>query len=504
MKKQSKVLPSTGRESGTIAGTSRLFRSNERGFSLIEVIASLVIMIVVMVAALTMFDRSNRMAKVETSVSDAQQNARFASYQLVREARMAGAGGFPASIGNVQLGVTLSIGSSSYHSATSGKHLTNNVNVANDVVFIAGTHHVRKGTDALHIRGVISNTLFDLGTSSFAPGTGTLVIHACTKFTDPTATNDSQHPCYPLGQNDVSEFNSFSTSNPKLWVMSDALGNVGVALLTNAVVGSDGAGEPNATLTLHTTDAYANSLNPSGAFSPFLTTPTRGGVLDDFLYFVDDGTAAGATCGTANQSDDPGPCHPQLAAAQWAPSSGTCTVSAEDPFACATVTPIADDIEDLQIAYGEDFRTMTCTGSGSSLSCTGSGTLTAPAPDGSISVVDATSFSTIVTAAYGSTAPNSDPSEDASAADKDEWIGNVAGEIAMGTFDYSNDLTNLKALSVSILAKGTQPDTKYVGLGANSWSLMDTGVQSVSQQSSYAYHRRLVAVRVDFRNYNTP
>jgi hypothetical protein len=147
---------------------------------------------------------------------------------------------------------------------------------------------------------------------------------------------------------------------------------------------------------------------------------------------------------------------------------------------------------------------LKCTGSGSSLACTGSGTTTAPIPDGSISVTDATSFSSIVKAAYGSSAPNSDPSEDTSAADKDEWIGNVAGEIATGIFDYGNDLSNLKAIAVSILAKGTQPDTKYVGLGANAWSLMDGSVQSVSQQNTFAYHRRLVAVRVDFRNYNNP
>ena len=490
--------------------TPTVRRRREGGFSLVETLVSFVILIVISVAALEMFDRSTRMTKVETSVSDAQQNGRYASYQLIREARMAGAGGVPASIGNIQLGVTLSIGSSSYHSATATKHLVNNVNSSSDTVCIggacgsSGAHHVRKGTDVLHVRGIINTTIFDLGTSSFDTSTGILVIHACTKFTDPTATNDSAHPCYPNGQNDVSEFTGWSDSNPKVWVMYDGLGNVGVAELTHAVVGSDGANEPNATLTLVTTNAYINSLNSSGAFPAGLTTPTRGGVLDDLIYFVDDGAAAGAACGTTNQNDLPGPCHPQLAVAQWAPSSGGCTVTAETPFACATVTPIADDIEDLQIAYGEDFRKMTCTGSGASLSCTGSGTLASPVPDGSISVTDGSAFSTIVKAAYGSTAPNTDPSEDASAADNDEWIGNVAGEIAIGTFDYSNDLSNLKAIQVSILSKGTNPDPKYVGLGATAWAAMDGSSTSVSQQNGFAYHRRLVNARVDFRNYNNP
>jgi len=477
--------------------------SGERGFSLIEVLASLVIMIVVVIAALTMFDRSNRMTKVETSVSDAQQNARFASYQLVREARMAGAGGVPASLGNVQLGVTLSIGSSSYHSSTPTKHVTNNVNVANDVVFVGGTHHVKKGTDVLHVRGIISNPIFDLGTSSFDTSSGLLVIHACTKFTDPTAAVTA--PCYPNGQNDVSEFQSWSDANPKLWLMSDSLGNIGVAVITHAawLKDGDGTGKDNTTLTLGTTNAYANSLNSSGAFPAGLNTPTRGGVLDDMLYFIDDGTAIGGSCSVANQSDLPGPCHPQLASAQWAPTSGGCTITTEDPFACATVTPIADDIEDMQIAYGLDFVTQTCTWAGSTVSCTASGSLTTQTPDGSLSIVDPTKFASTINSAVGSTAPNTDPSEDTTAVDKDEWIGNVAAEIASGTFDYSNDLSNLKAIEVSLLAKGTEPDTKYVGLGSTSWALMDTGAESVSQQNTYAYHRRLISVRVDFRNYNS-
>jgi len=488
------------------------FRSRrrfDRGFSLVELLVSLVIIVVISVAALAMFDRSNRMAKVENSVADAQQNARYASYQTVREARMAGAGGVPASTGSVQQGVTLSLGTSTYHSATNGRHLLNNINVATDVICIggacgtSGAHHIRKGTDALHIRGVISNAIYDLGTSSFDTSTGTLVIHACTKFTDPTAAVTA--PCYPNGQNDVSFFNSWSDSQPRMFVMSDALGNVGVSLITHAVVGSDGASKPNATLTLGTTNAYVNSINSSGAFPSGLTTPTRGGVLDDLLYFVDDGTDLGQSCGTSNQSTLPGPCHPQLAVAQWGVGgSGGCTTTVETPMACATVTPIADDIEDLQIAYGVDFRSMGCTNSGSALTCTGSGTFASPVSDGSLSITDATTFATIVKGAYTTTAPNVDPSEDTSTADNDEWIGNVSGEITTtGSFGYTSDLSLLKSVEIAILAKGTQPDPPYVGLGAKSWSVMDTGAQTVSAQNLLAYHRRLISVRADLRNFGT-
>jgi len=481
---------------------ARFGRSTPQGgFSLVELLISLGITIVIVVAAAGMFDRSNRMAKVETSVTDAQQNARYASYQVVREARMAGAGGVTASIGSVQLGVTLSIGTSSYHSNTAGVHLTNNVNTVSDSVFISGSHHIKKGTDVLHVRGIISGTIEDLGTSSFDTATGILVIHPCTKFPDSTNTN----ACSPNGYNDVSSYSSVA-DNTKLFVMTDALGNVGVALIQHAVVAADTNGLNKATLTLDLSgNAYAKSLNSLGSFNTYLTTPTRGGVLDDLLYFVDDGTASGKTCGTANQSDNPGPCHPQLSVASWTATGAGCVVSASDPFACATVTPIADDVEDMQIAYGIDFSTMTCTGSGSTLSCTASGSLASQSPDTSISLTNGATFASIVKSAYGSvtTNQNQDPSEDTSTAGNDEWIGNVSGEIdSTGTtFGYASDLSNLKAIEVSILAKGTQPDPAFKGLGAKTWAVMDSAASTVSSQNGYAYHRRLVPVRVNLRNY---
>ena len=484
-------------------------RLRSAGFSLVELLISLGITVVIVIGIASMFDRSNRLAKVETSVTDAQQNARYASYQIVREGRMAGAGGVPASVGSVQLGVTLSIGTSTYHTASSGAQLTNNVNSTTDTVFIGGTHHVKKGTDVFHIRGIITGAVEDLGTSAFDPSTGILVIHSCTKFKDTSTPSSS--PCYPNGINDVSSYATFSASTPRLFEVSDDKGNVGIALLTAVAMGTDPNGLPNATLTLSLTgDAYAKSLNSLGTFNTYLTTPTRGGILDDLLYFVDDGTSAGQTCGTANQSVNPGPCHPQLAVAQWGSGAGGCSISVDDPFACATVTPIADDIEDMQVAYGIDFYDA----------IGNTGTLASPAPtrndstgsplsyasDNSISRTNlsSTSMATIVASAQGSTSPNLDPSEDSSGFGFDEWVGNRTGEIKYSTsncLDFSSDLSQLKAVEISILAKGTNPDPQYKGLGAKAWAVMDSGATLVSSQNGYAYHRRLIPVRVSLRNY---
>jgi hypothetical protein len=151
----------------------------------------------------------------------------------------------------------------------------------------------------------------------------------------------------------------------------------------------------------------------------------------------------------AVQDQVPGPCHPVLCYADWVTGDTTAA-----PFSTATVTPVADDVEDLQVAYGIDFYDTTA----------GTGTLASPAPtrtdstthlplsypsDGSISRTYLTGtggFTTIVTAAQGATGPGLDPSEDASDVGKDEWVGNFAGEIASGTFDQASDLSRLNAI----------------------------------------------------------
>ena len=496
------------------------------GFSLVELLVALAIMSALVVGVLTLFDRSQAMAKTETSVTDAQQSARYASYQLVRDVRMAGAGGVPASRTlsalTRQVGISLGLGSSAWATALG----SNNVNAAGDTVFVDG-HHVRAGTDILHIRGVISHPLYDLSNGGWTRpaiggSTGTLVLQPCTKFPDVLSTG----PCAPYGTNDLS---AFPVGGPfpigSLFFMTDAIGDVGVGRITGA---SSAAGPSGvvATLTIDvgsstTRDAtYAQSLCQTGFF-PLNMNPSRGGILDDRVYFIDDGTTTAADCTMATprsvQEQTPGPCHPVLSSADWVYRE---TETSTQAFTAALVTPIADDIENLQVAYGVDYYDAS----------TGAGTLATPAPvrpssitaasnpypsDGSISVTTQADFSAIVAAARSATAPNLDPSEDASAPDKDEWIWNVAGEPAAGVFRYDSDLSQLRALEIALLAKGSVPDPAGrspkstssaavpAWIGAFSWPLMDGPARTVSQPSTgaaFPFRRRLISVRVDLRN----
>jgi len=504
-------------------------RSSRSGFSLVELLVSMLVMMVVIVGMMTLFDKGNRITKTETGVSDAQQSARYGSYLLVRDVRMAGSGGVAASTNLAgvvrQAGVSLNLGSSGWGITLGG----NNVNSGTDSVFIHG-HHVRVGTDVLHIRGVITHSLVDLGAGNWTPPvgaatTGTLVINPCSKFQDSLAAST----CGGFGVNDMS---AFPPGGPypvnSLFFLTDAAGAVGVGRITAASAVSSG-GLVTATLTLDvgsptTRDStYAQSLSQTGFF-PSGITPSRGGLLDDRLYFVDDGSTTAVDCNTATtravQDQMPGPCHPQLVYADWVYSSGETSSQA---FTNATITPVADDIEDFQVAYGIDYYDATAnTGTLSSPAANRvsniSGVMNLFPSDGSISVTTQSMFNTIVAAARSATAPNQDPSEDASAVDKDEWIGNVAGEPASGTFNYISDLSRLKALQISILAKGTQPDTtgrspKSTSTanvaaypGAFAYALMDSAARTVSQPTTAAgtafpYRRRAANVRVDLRNF---
>ena len=472
------------------------------------------------------------MAKAETSVTDAQQSARYGSYQLVREARMAGAGGISASVADGgtfrQLAVSLNLGST--HWGTSADFDSNDINSTNDTVCIGGpcdsngAHHVRAGTDLLHVRGVLLNSVYDLGSGSWAPPasgtTGTLVIQPCTKFQDAAA--DPTSACYPYGSNDMSLFPVGGATQPsegRLFVMTDLLGNAGVGKITRAdpVTVSVGSGSgTKATLTIDVGSSaspdtvYWQTITQNGAFPTGLNTPSRGGILDDRVFFVDDGPKKGQDCTPANATLSPGPCHPQLAVADWVDGDAAGT-----PFSTATVTPVADDVEDLQVAYGIDFYDAVA----------GTGSFTGAAPvrtdpvtglplkypsDGSISITNQTDFGNAVTAARGSTIPAAgvDASESATAG-ADEWLWNVTGEPTSGTLDRTSDLSRLKAIEVSIVTKGQNPDPQYKGPNAQTFPQMDSLAKTVSQITKtaggalvpMAYHRRNVTVRVQLRNF---
>ncbi len=124
-----------------------------------------------------------------------------------------------------------------------------------------------------------------------------------------------------------------------------------------------------------------------------------------------------------------------------------------------------------------------------------------PIPDGSISLLTQATFNSIVSGAT----TDVDPAEDATTIAKDEWLGNVAGELGSAgtysTFNQSADLSNLKQIEVAIVAKGQDPDPKYKGIGATGWKIMDSTGRAVTLDNGFNYHRRVQTVRINLRNF---
>ncbi|HLX07264.1 MAG TPA: hypothetical protein VKY89_05335, partial [Thermoanaerobaculia bacterium] len=135
-------------------GPTRRGRRRERGFSLIEVVAATLISVEVILAALALFDFHNKLARVQTQVSEMQQSLRVAQYEIVRLAREAGRGGFPAVL---QAGTA--------NEAYGAVAVRNNVGGAvSDQIAIgfAGSPKAQDGSDILTLRGVFSTPIFQL------------------------------------------------------------------------------------------------------------------------------------------------------------------------------------------------------------------------------------------------------------------------------------------------------------------------------------------------------
>ena len=219
------------------------------------------------------------------------------------------------------------------------------------------------------------------------------------------------------------------------------------------------------TFTMNPLDAGARAFNAASAGAPALQKPFLCGAIDDVTVFVDEGPVDA----TGSRADT----HPVLSAAILDADSGGFEVS-----------PLIGEAEDFQVAYGIDGA------DGSS-------------PDRGISP-----------SAY-----------DASAANRDEWVGNVAGEIeaalpvsvtggvhveafvdgtiASGPPNPALATPALRSLWLSLVVKSSDPDGAYSGPGAMGIRTLDSTAVPFSDPSSTGrpYRRRVQSFAVALRNY---
>jgi Tfp pilus assembly protein PilW len=485
-------------------------RKRSNGFSLVELLVSLVIVIVFFTAMMAMFDRSARFNKVEQGVTDSQQNVRFASYQMAREIRMARVGGLAVTNSVIPI----------FNNAPAGSVFKTKA--------VGGTDHpVRTNTDAVEIRGVMDSPLFALNPGSF-PGSATsasdqtITIVGQTaagyynnKALDPCYSRDASNACQQNGPDSFKDFmNALSARDSAIAVAAgaqnatgtyllpidllDTTGNYDVATLKTVNLSSltASAGQ-TITLTVNFSSSVAKAYNADGTTAVTIGTPLHAGLIDDLVYFVHDGAEGSETTAVI----DPQKTHPVLSVARrYVPLGGGAAVF--------DVQGLAEDVEDMQVAYGIDAYT----GGAPPL------TSASPGPDGVVypqEYIDATTGIVI-------------PSTSTAA---DEWFPNARSSsatdtITVGGVQYldssgSNDIVNaakyplmfasatnvlLRALKIAIVAKATNPDSQapgFRGPGAFGIAVMDDPLGGNPVSTTNPYHRRVIDLAVNMRNFGT-
>ncbi len=135
-------------------------RSRSAGFTLIEAIVSLFVMVLLMVAILGVFDFTGRLSRVQMQLADMQQEQRIGQGELVRYLRMAGRGGLPTEIAPITSPPPAIPG----HIMPNGASVARAVNnaVANTRIGDATSPLIYPNTDVLTVRGAFSTPVYQI------------------------------------------------------------------------------------------------------------------------------------------------------------------------------------------------------------------------------------------------------------------------------------------------------------------------------------------------------
>jgi prepilin-type N-terminal cleavage/methylation domain-containing protein len=295
-----------------------------KGFTIIEMVVSLAITALLLMGVLATFDLNSRITRVETHVADMQQSLRIAQDDVVRTVRMAGRGGL--------------LLTDATHALPTGVAVSFRDNVPDNQLIVAANEKTRilPGTDVLTVRGVFG-TLYQSNVASalklnLAAGTGELTL------TNPSPGGAAQ---------DLTPLKTAITKGvPEALLLVSSLDDTiyAVVELTGATVVED----KSVTLTFRISgsdkaNAYGK-LSPGGVFSPNLLNVGYAGILEEYRYYVREDHAI--------PGDRASDLAPKLVKARFFP--GTDEPYREDEDAAPRLDDLADNILDLQVAFGFD------------------------------------------------------------------------------------------------------------------------------------------------------
>lgn len=330
---------------------SRPVPAAQRGFSLLELIVSMLIAVEILVAAAIAFDVHNRIAVVQTQVTDMQQSLRVGQYSILRTLRSAGRGGLP-----FDLDPDAVFDASHTIPALTGMAIEVRNNVTGDDRYIArgdeDSPQAIDGTDILIARGCISGSAYQVDPSTFnwdADDDG--VADADAVLTIPqTSVAGILQPLGPLVQEILAYDDAEPIKGRFAMVSPTSLQDYAVADIVDMEFDGPATNPTEVRLTLNLTNN--SPLNPVDTGDPnFATNPTStrkypsnmtvsmGCFLEEYRYYVRE--VAGDAI-TAQR--------PRLTRARFEPGTELPYLGQDVNFSL----DLADGIFDLQIALGLD------------------------------------------------------------------------------------------------------------------------------------------------------
>jgi prepilin-type N-terminal cleavage/methylation domain-containing protein len=421
-----------------------------KGLTLIETLVTLAVLTAIMVGLYALLDSSNKLAKQETNVAEAQQSVRIGISEVTRVIRQGRVGGL--FIANAILPISNNIGG--------GTTLTD----------INGTpHYVRAGTDVIGVRGIISGDKYGLGTGDVVCAGSCATTNAMTvtiRATSSSGVVNFVSPNPPSIAGKTRPF-YFVVADGSTEMMTTGVGTYLVPVYYVGLVNASSSTwytltTDTFTFTMDPQDSDARKLAAQAPSAPALDKPFSGGVVDEIRFFVDEGSTDAST-----STDDT---HPSLAEATWDPSSRNWEIQ-----------PLIEDVEDFQVAYGVD------------------GIVTGSVHDHGISP-----------AAYNLTANQDEWVGNAAGevASKLPVTGDpprveafIDSSVPTGPSAPAIAAAALRSVMVGLVVKSVDPDLRYNGPGARGFSLLDSTAVSFSTVTGRPYRRRLQRFAVSLRNY---